>query len=179
MITTYKLFKHIERIDIEIIAANLFISTHDSRTVIIDHRKNITEELMPRVDCYEKHIHIHSQKISAFMSAKQLFRLKIIVPEHIELNCKLFSGSASLSGYFKKFKMHQRNGNCIVNTGFLKATENSSIENVLGSVELLHAQSNVQLDKSGLKATLTQSELKSKIQISAYSSAIRLVGEGE
>lgn len=169
MITTYKLFKQVERIDIDIIAAELHISTHASRSVIIDHRKNISEDMMPRVDCYEKRMHIHAQKFSAFMTAKQLFRIKIIVPENITLHCKLFSGESFVSGQYKKLSMHQRSGNCIVNAGYLLVTENSLIENVLGIINIQHVPVDMQTDKSGNKATITNKDTTSKLQIRSHS----------
>jgi hypothetical protein len=128
--------------------------------------------MMPRVDCYEKHIHIHSQKFSAFIKAKQIFRIKIIIPENIRVHIKLFSGESNISGVFNQLTLNQRSGTTLVNAGYLSVLKNSMIENILGNIEVHHSNKESIPTEPGYKYLLNSTKDKGKIQLRAHTAPL-------
>ncbi len=134
MLTEFRLLKRLERVEIELISAEVLITTHSQPTLLVDYRKNVTEELVPRIDCYKQHIRIHQQKLSACVMTKQQFKLKIIVPEYIDVSIKLFSGESTISGLYNKLKMKQRYGLTRLNAGHYQPNTDSLINIVCGEL---------------------------------------------
>jgi hypothetical protein len=77
---------------------------------------------------------IHKQKISEYVNSKYSFKLKVIVPEQIIVNCKLYSGNTQISGLYKRIIIKQQNGVIHVNAAFLETDEDSSIYSNKGEI---------------------------------------------
>ncbi len=154
MITEYKLLKKLERINIELLAAELIITTHSQKSVLLDYRKNVSEELLPQVECFKSHINICKQKLSEYVKYKSSFKLKVIVPENIIINCKLFSGSIQISGLYKRLVLKQKNGMIKLNAAYFETNEHSLVETNSGEINIENNNNSIRY-KNSLTAELT------------------------